>query len=42
MPGWMVLMGEALEALSSHTPEGSDWPYILIQSYEGANHMPVP
>ena len=38
----MVLMGEALEALSSHTPEGSDWPYVLIQSYEGTNHMPLP
>ena len=38
----MVLMGEALEALSSHTPEGSDWPYILIQLYEGANHTPLP
>ena len=38
----MVSMGEALEALSSHTPEGSDWPYILIQSYKGANHMPLP
>ena len=38
----MVLMGEALEALSSHTPEGSDWPYILVQSYKGTNHMPLP
>ena len=38
----MVSMGEALEALSSHTPEGSDWPYVLIQSYEGANYMPLP
>ena len=35
-------MGEALEALSSHTPKGSDWPYVLVQSYEGANHMPLP
>ena len=35
-------MGEALEALSSLTPEGSDWPYILIQSYKGANHTPLP
>ena len=35
-------MGEALEVLSSHTPEGSDWPYVLIQSYEGTNHMPLP
>ena len=38
----IVLMGEALEALSSHTPKGSDWPYVLIQSYEGTNHMPLP
>ena len=38
----MVLMGEALEALSSHTLKGSDWPYVLIQSYEGANHTPLP
>ena len=38
----MVLMGEALEALSSHTPKGSDWPYVLIQSYKGTNHMPLP
>ena len=35
-------MGEALEALSSHTPKGSDWPYVLIQSYKGANHTPLP
>ena len=35
-------MGEALEALSSHTPKGPDWPYFLIQLYEGANHMPLP
>ena len=38
----MVLMGEALESLSSLTSEGSDWPYVLIQLYEGANHMPLP
>ena len=38
----MVLMGEALESLSSLTSKGSDWPYILIQLYEGANHMPLP
>ena len=38
----MVLMGEALEMLSSLTPEGSDWPYVLIQSYKGANHTPLP
>ena len=35
------LMVEALEILSSLTSEGSDWPYILLQLYEGANHMPL-
>ena len=35
-------MVEALEILSSLTSEGSDWPYVLIQLYEGANHMPLP
>ena len=38
----MVLMGEALEMLSSLTPKGSNWPYVLIQLYEGTNHMPLP
>ena len=37
----MFLMGEALEMLSSLTPRGSNWPYVLIQLYEGANHMPL-
>ena len=36
------LMVEALEIISSLTSKGSDWPYILIQLYEGANHMPLP
>ena len=35
-------MVEALEIVSSLTSKGSDWPYILIQLYEGANHMPLP
>ena len=38
----MVEMEEALEMLSSLTPEGSNWPYVLIQLYEGANHSPLP
>ena len=38
----MDSMGEALESLSSLTSEGFDWPYILIQLYEGANHTPLP
>ena len=36
------LMVEALEMLSSLTSEGSNWPYVLIQLYEGANQMPLP
>ena len=31
----MVSMGEALESLSSLTSKGSDWPYVIIQLYEG-------
>ena len=38
----MVSMGEALEMLSSLTPEGSDWPFVLIQLYESTNHTPLP
>ena len=34
-------MVEALEILSSLTSKGSDWPYVLIRLYEGANHMPL-
>ena len=38
----MFSMVEALEMLSSLTSKGSDWSYVLIQLYEGANHMPLP
>ena len=33
---------EALEILTTFAFKGSDWAYILIQLYEGANHMPLP
>ena len=33
---------EALEMLSSFTPKGSNWPYVLIELYEGANHTSSP
>ena len=33
---------EALEILTTFAFEGSNWPYTLIQLYEGANHMPLP
>ena len=35
-------MVEALEILTTFAFEGSDWPYTLVQLYEGASHMPVP
>ena len=35
-------MVEALEILSSLTSEGSDWLYVILQLYEGANHIPFP
>ena len=37
-----LTMVEALEILSTCTPSGPDWPYILIQLYEGTNHAPLP
>ena len=35
-------MVDTLDILSSLTSEGSDWPYIFLQLYEGANHMSLP
>ena len=35
-------MEEALGILSTCTSNGLDWPYIFIQLYEGANHVPLP
>ena len=32
----------ALEILSTCTSSGPDWPYILIQLYEGTSHVPLP
>ena len=35
-------MEEALGILSTCTSNGPNWPYVFIQSYEGANHAPLP
>ena len=35
------MMEEALEILSTCMSNGLDWPYILTQLYEGANHAPL-
>ena len=39
---WALMMVEALEILSTCAPSGPNWPYILIQLYEGTNHAPLP
>ena len=38
----VAAMADALDTLATFTCEGPDWLYILIQLYEGANHMPLP
>ena len=38
----VAAMADALDTLATFAYEGPDWPYILIQLYEGANHMPLP
>ena len=35
-------MEEALGILSACIPSGLNWPYVLTQLYEGANHAPLP
>ena len=35
-------MVEVLEILSTCAPSGPNWPYVLIQLYEGTNHVPLP
>ena len=39
---WASMMEEALGILSTCTSNGLDWPYVFIQLYEGANHVPLP
>ena len=40
---WALKMAEALEILSTCAlPVGLNWPYVLIQLYEGTNHAPLP
>ena len=35
-------MEEVVEKLATCTSNGSDWPYILAQLYEGSDHAPLP
>ena len=37
----VAAMADALDTLATFTYKGPDWPYILIQLYEGAKHMPL-
>ena len=34
-------MEEVVEKLAT-SPHGSDWPYVLVQLYEGSGHVPLP
>ena len=35
-------MGEAVETLAACPSSGTDWPYVLVQLYEGSGHVPLP
>ena len=38
---WTFTMEEALGILSTFISSGPNWPYVLTQLYEGANHVPL-
>ena len=35
-------MGETVGTLSAHISSGPNWPYALVQPYEGSSHTPLP
>ena len=35
-------MEEAVKKLAACPSSGTDWPYVLVQFYEGAGHVPLP
>ena len=35
-------MEEAVEKLAAYPSSGTDWPYVLVQLYEGSGHVPLP
>ena len=35
-------MEEAVEKLATCPSSGTDWPYVLVQLYEGSGHVPYP
>ena len=39
---WASMTEETLGILSTCTSNGLNWPYVFIQLYEGANHVPLP
>ena len=36
------IMEEAVETLATCTSSGTNWPYALVQLYEGSCHAPLP
>ena len=39
---WVSTMEEAVGTLSASIQSGPNWPYTLVQLYEGSSHMPLP
>ena len=39
---WVSTMEEAVGTLSAYISSGPDWPYALVQLYEGSSHTPLP
>ena len=39
---WASTIGEVVGTLSTYISSGPDWPYALVQLYEGSSHTPLP
>ena len=39
---WVSTMEEAVGTLSAYISSGPNWPYALVQLYEGSSHTPLP
>ena len=39
---WVPTMEEVVRTLSAYISSGPDWPYTLVQLYEGSSHTPLP
>ena len=39
---WVSTMEEAVGTMSTYISSGPNWPYGLVQLYEGSSHTPLP